>query len=111
MVLRSGGTRLDVIADPIRWMWVVEKFQKQHRMPLAVKYKFHRRCTIAIERSGCVFSPFLAKQIPLTEYNRVSPIRSRLLLDPSSLSSCVRTNKIFSISDLPSGYIRPPGDL
>ncbi|XP_014551528.1 hypothetical protein COCVIDRAFT_42176 [Bipolaris victoriae FI3] len=118
MVLRSGGTRLDVIADPIRWMWVVEKFQKQHRMPLAVKYKFHRRCTIAIERSGCVFSPTQSCQPNtlspihlLAIYPRVMIKFVSRLLDPSSLSSCVRTNKIFSISDLPSGYIRPPGDL
>ncbi|EMD97041.1 hypothetical protein COCC4DRAFT_140261 [Bipolaris maydis ATCC 48331] len=128
MVLRSGDTRLGVIADPNKWMWVVEKFQKQHRMPLAVKYKFHRRYTIAIERSDYALGPFPAKQIPLTEYNHVSLIRSppvyplatypRVMIkfvsrlpDPSSLSSCVRTNKILSISDLPSGYIRSPGDL
>ncbi|EUC51417.1 hypothetical protein COCMIDRAFT_31551 [Bipolaris oryzae ATCC 44560] len=112
MVLWSGGSRLDVIADPNTRMWVMEKFQKQHGRPLAVKYKFHRR----------------SKQIPLTEYNRVSRIRSSpvyllamyprvmikfvsRLLNPPWLSSCVRTNKILSISDLPSGYIRSPGDL
>lgn len=72
-VLRSGGTRLDVIADPSKWMWVLEKFQKQHRMLLAVKYKFHRPCTIAIERLGYVFGPFPAKQIPLTEYKSCQP--------------------------------------